>query len=127
MPSSITQIRNFITTHIKGYAVTAFQNLQMQRALLMLLDLIATAVAGGTLTVAPGTYVYTSADFISATECPVPALDGQSIIIFWNDTPKYLTEGTDWSAYPGGGFQILIPDFDSATATFTFYVTLKAN
>ncbi|HMI62487.1 MAG TPA: hypothetical protein VK518_16335 [Puia sp.] len=64
----------------------------------------------------------TSANFTSATDCPLPALLGDSLQVFWNDLGRFLDQGTEWVYLAGGGFRILQPDFDATTANFSFKV-----
>lgn len=42
--------------------------------------------------------------------------------IFWNDIPRFIYDPAEWTYVVGGGFTILIPDFDASTTDYNFYV-----
>jgi hypothetical protein len=67
----------------------------------------------------------TSTNFSTAVNCPLPALNGDSLQIFWNDLGRYLVEGTEWQNLAGGGFKILVPGFDATANSYS--LTVYAN
>lgn len=73
------------------------------------------------------THKITKADFDNATECPLPQLAAFDLEIYFYDVANYILEGANgWSPLPGGGFEILIPGFDSSVGNPIFIITLKA-
>jgi SPP1 family predicted phage head-tail adaptor len=81
----------------------------------------------GSSTIQPSILGATSADFINDATCPLETLNGMDIDIYWVEGQKMLTEGTDWTPYPTGGFIITIPGFKSSKAIYHFDIFLKAN
>lgn len=73
------------------------------------------------------TFKFTSADFVNATDCPAPALNGLGLAIFFNENQIFLNAGIGFSYLPGGGFRILIPGFDAMSNNYTFYVSVLTN
>lgn len=73
-------------------------------------------------------HMVSSANFTTATACPIAALANDSIQIFWNDLGRFLTEGTEWVDYPGGGFSIVLPGFNASANSYhlTVYSTTTA-
>lgn len=68
----------------------------------------------------------TSADFDSATECPLSSLAAFTLSIYWSDLANFIYESAgQWAALPGGGFEILIPGFDATLQDYHFEVFLK--
>lgn len=67
----------------------------------------------------------TSSNFSTAVNCPIPALNNDSLQIFWNDLQRFLTEGTEWQNLSGGGFRILVPGFNATSNSYN--LTLYAN
>lgn len=67
----------------------------------------------------------TSANFSAFADCPLPALNNDSLQIFWNDLGRFLTEGSEWQNLAGGGFRILVPGFDAIANSYS--LTLYAN
>jgi hypothetical protein len=121
MNTNIQLIINLINQWITQYAVDAFTNQRLN----MILNLMCQEMLGlqGNASVsATLPLLVTSAQFTTATNCPLTAYAGVSLQIYWNDTNKFLTEGTDWTPLSGGGFQILISGFNAASGTFTFYI-----
>lgn len=112
-----------IDDKIRNYAVEAFHDLALNR-ILHLLNQNTTSSGPGSGSF--GTIFVTSADFSDATNCPLPALNGYNIALFWNDVPKYLKKGTDWTPRVGGGFTILIAGFDATANAVNIVVTQAA-
>lgn len=126
--ASIPTIRSFNNTYVGNYAVSAFHEMRMNRLINMILDYLSSGGGGGTVTGV--TYEVTGANFTSTVDCPIPALDGISICVFWNDASRYLVNGVDFTDLVGGGFTVLvggIPGFDATGANLTsrFFVTQK--
>lgn len=67
----------------------------------------------------------TSDEFTTATTYSNPALDGLTYKLFWNDDSIYLERGVDWDYLPGGGFVILISDFNASAANYIFDIILQ--
>jgi hypothetical protein len=66
-----------------------------------------------------------AADFDSATTYDDPRIVGKSIVVFWNNIPRYLVAG-EWD-YTATGIEILIDGFDAtapeyADAQFYIYI-----
>ena len=114
-------IQQQVNAYIRNYAVDAFHDMNLNR---ILLQIIAWIDSGGTTgpVVSPNMMTVTSANFTTQYDCPIPSLNGQSLAIMWNDIPKPLVKGTDWSDFPGGGFTMLDPAFDKSAGTYTFWV-----
>lgn len=66
-----------------------------------------------------------SSNFSTSVNCPLPALNNDSLQVFWNDIGRFLLEGTEWQNLSGGGFKILLPGFDATSNSYT--LTLYAN
>lgn len=125
MSTQTDYIKTLINQRVRNYPVTAFQDMWMNTILNLIVDLF--AGGGGSGGSGEGVFKVTSADFTTATNCPITALVGLTLAVYWNDTNKFLDHGTDFTELVGGGFQILIPGFDSSTATYTFYVFVQTN
>lgn len=68
----------------------------------------------------------TSVDFINATECPLPNLAFNKFSIFWSDLGNFIyQEIAQWDYLVGGGFEVLIPGFDSTASTVRLELFLK--
>lgn len=69
----------------------------------------------------------TSADFTTATDCPIPALALNTFSLFWaSGLANYIYEDINqWEYLVGGGFRILIPGFDSTLSNERFELSLK--
>jgi hypothetical protein len=71
------------------------------------------------------TLLLTSANFTTATDCPVATFYNKKIALFWNEGQKYLFEDQgDFSYLPGGGFRILLPGFDKSIQNYHFYASI---
>lgn len=66
-----------------------------------------------------------SSNFSTSVNCPLPALNNDSLQVFWNDLGRFLIEGTEWQNLSGGGFQILVPGFDATSNSYA--LTVYAN
>ena len=122
MPAGdIQNIIDQIDQYVTQYAVTAFQNQRLRTILLNMCQQILSAQGGSTVSTSLPLQV-TSVNFTDATNCPLTAYAGKNPQVYWNDTNRFLIQGTDWTPLSGGGFQILIPGFDSTTTNATFYV-----
>ncbi len=124
MPTPAQTLRNFVNQFINVDAVKAFQNNRMNTALNQLISFYET-LSAGVHEARP--YHVTQANFINATDCPIPALKGKSISVFMNtdDTKRFLrTWGTaEWTDLVDGGFKILIDGFDATSGeNLDFYV-----
>ena len=125
--SSIGQnIKSQINQWVRNYAVEAFQNMRLNSILLQLVDWIDGAGGGGsggggaTLVVA-----LTSANFVNVTDCPITSMAGGNIAVFFNEGNRYLNKDQgEWTDLPGGGFRVLIPNFNAASANYHFYAVL---
>lgn len=117
--ASIADVQALIDDFIDNYGVKAFHNMNLHRILSLMLQILG---SGGGSTSPPNGYfptlTITQADFTTATDCPIPALDGYNIEVFYNDVSRYLDIGTDWQVFVGGGFTILIPGFDATASGF---------
>jgi hypothetical protein len=126
MSSAANNINAQIDEYVRNQGLTAFQNLNLNR-ILHLIVALADANSGtsqGSSNIMP----ITSANFINATQCPIPAMDGIPIRIYWDEGAKFLeTDNADWQVYPGGGFTVLIPGFDSTKGNYHFYVFKSTN
>jgi len=121
MPSTQSAyIQLLINNFVKNYAAESFHDGHMTQ-ILSLLNQLADSGGGGGITNYQALQV-TSADFINATDCPIVGYNGLNILVHWADIPKSLINGVDVQALVGGGFQILIPGFNSGAGTFTFWV-----
>lgn len=126
MSANAENIKTLINQKVRNYAVDAFHNMSMNQILLMITDLADSYGGGG----GNGSVVVklTSANFVipsggtAATDCPLTTLAGKSIAVFWNENQRYIEKDAgEWTDLPGGGFRVLIPEFDASTANFHFY------
>lgn len=121
MSANAENIRTLVNQIVRNYAVESFHNMGLNRILNMLIDFIDGSTGGG----GNGSSVVqiTSANFINATDCPLTTLAGQRIAVFFNENSKFIEkDASEWTDLAGGGFTVTIPDFDSTTANFHFYV-----
>ena len=121
--ASQANIDILIDTYVRNFATEAFHDMQLNR----ILHLLNQNGSGGAPSVPPAGYFatlfVTQANFTTAIDCPITALNGYNIAVFWNDVQRYLKKGTEWNPFTGGGFTILLPGFDATTQTFTFAIT----
>lgn len=124
-----TNLVALINRYVRNYPVEAFHDMQLNRILLMLSQWIESGGTTGPF-IAPAIFPVTSANFTTATDCPIPSLIGQTIQIFWNEQNRFLEKdaagGAEWTDLPGGGFRVLITGFDKALDNFHFYVSLSS-
>lgn len=121
MSANAENIKTQINRSIRNYAADAFKNQALNAILLQLVDL-ADAAGGG---VGNGAVVVqlTSANFTNATDCPLTSLAGEKIVVFYNEANRFLLQdASEWSDLPGGGFKVLLPNFDATENTYHFYV-----
>jgi hypothetical protein len=120
MSTTGQNIKNLINQWIRNYAVTAFHDMRLNTILNLIVQWI-DGIFSGSVTIASVVPV-TSADFTDATNCPLTALNGQELEIFWNEGQRFIYKDTEWSALVGGGFEILMDGFDSTDTTYHFYI-----
>lgn len=121
MSANAENIKAQINQFVRNYAVEAFHNMNLNRILLQMVDLADAAGGGG----GNGAVIVelTSADFTSATDCPLTSLVDKNIAVFFNENSRFLIKADgEWSDLPGGGFRIDLAEFDSGTQNFHFYV-----
>lgn len=110
---------DFTNQWIKNYPTESFHDYRMNSLILRLIDVI---FSGGGVT---GTGMQkvrvTSANFTTPTDCPLTALDGLDLDIYWYEGNKWLLP-TEWTPYVGGGFTVTIPDFDATADNYHFLV-----
>lgn len=125
MPSTIDTINALINANVDNYPNKAFQNSALKTILLLMTSQLTGGGGGSTFA---GPFEITSSNFTTATVCPIPLLDGLNIIVYLNGV-GYLKKGTDWQDHAGGGFEVLLSGFNSATTNVNdvFYVSLKGN
>lgn len=69
----------------------------------------------------------TSANFINATDCPITALNGDTIQVYYEEGGRFLKQDAgEWANLSGGGFRVTIPGFDKSAQNYHFYV-FKSN
>lgn len=69
----------------------------------------------------PGPLNFLSSNFSTSTSCPIPAFNGMTLSIYWNDAQRYLTSA-EWSVLAGGGFTVLVSGFNASVNNYSFYV-----
>lgn len=117
--ATTADIAILIDQFIDNYGVKAFHNMNLNRILHLMLGLSGTGLSTAPPSGYFSTVFKTQADFTSATDCPITALNGYNLAIFYNDVNRYLIKGVDWQVKVGGGFTILIPGFDATAGGFT--------
>lgn len=116
-------IINQINQWVRNYALDAF----MEGRLNSILNQIVLFIDAGGGTGGSGSSMVriTSANFANATDCPLTALNGSNLAIFFNENQKYIEQDLgEWSPLVGGGFKVLIPGFNSANDNYHFYVSV---
>lgn len=115
-------VDQLIDQYVRNYARDAFHDLRLNR-ILHLLRGLADSSGGGVAGPGSNLVPVTSADFSNATDCPIPALNGATIEIFFNENNKFIEKDLgEWTDLVGGGFRILISGFNKADANYHFKV-----
>lgn len=65
-----------------------------------------------------------SSDFITATNYVNAAVNGKTYSLYLNGV-KFLNPMTEWAYVLGGGFMILLPNFDSTANSYEIYLLLN--
>lgn len=127
MSANAENIKTLINQKVRNYAVDSYKDMALNRILLMMTDLADSYGGGGGN--GSTTVELTSANFITpagstrATDCPLTTLAGQRIAVFFNENQRYLIKANgEWSDLPGGGFRVLLPEFDASQSNYHFYV-----
>lgn len=120
--SDIQIALNMTNQYVRNYAVDSYKDQRLNTILNIILNNLAGLVGNVNANIGNAPILVTSANFINATDCPLTAFAGLQLAVFWNDQNRYLKESTDWTPLSGGGFQILIPGFNSADGSYEFYV-----
>lgn len=121
MSANAENIKVQINRYIRNYAADAFLNQRLNAILLQMVDLADAAGGGG----GNGSVVVelTSADFVNATDCALTSLAGKSIIVFMNESSRFLEKDAgEWADLSGGGFRVLLSGFNSTLQNYHFYV-----
>lgn len=117
-------INTLIDQRVRNYPVESFKDMWMNTILHLINNKTSGGGGGGGT---EGVTKVTSANFTSSTDCPIVSLVGSTLAVYWNDVNKFLEHGTDFTELVGGGFTILIPGFNSGSATYTFYVFVQTD
>ena len=119
MSTTAQNIINQINKYCRNYATEFFHDMNGNRILLQLVQWI-DGISGGTFQAASMVPV-TRADFTHATKCPLIALNGKNLNIYWNEGNKWIEKDAgEWTDLVGGGFQITIDGFNSGDANYHF-------
>ena len=124
MPTTVDTIIANINQYINNYANTAFQNNNLKTILLLMCEILSGSSPG--VSFFASTFQYSSSDFSTATNLPIPILNGLSLVVEMKGIGK-LIKGTDWQDLAGGGITMLIPGFDATANSYDIFVTVKAN
>lgn len=124
-PSPTIQL-NCVQLHADGYL-----NLQMnssntviRRLLTFRMHCRQTGLTTPTPPIPSFTNPINETNFTSATQATIPSLNNRSYLLYLNGV-GFLTAGTQWNYIAGGGFEILLPNFDSTKNSYTFYLLLQ--
>lgn len=110
-----------IDLYVRNNALDAFTNLNLNR-ILHLINQLADANSGASAA-AGDILPLTSANFIDATNCPIPSLNGINLRIYYGEANRFLEQDQgEWQPYTGGGFTVLVEGFDSTKQNYHFYV-----
>jgi len=124
MSTNGANIKSLINQFVRNYPIEAFRNMALNRILLLLADLADNgggSGGGGTPFVIP----LTSANFVNTTDCPITSFAGSNISVFWNEANRFLNKDQgEWQDLPGGGFRVLMLNFDSTKGTYHFVAML---
>lgn len=125
MPANLQNLINQINQYVRNYPVESFQNLRLNSILLQMCDIL----GGGAIPPGAGggfLVPVTSANFINATDCPQTALAANVIAVYYQEAQRFLlkdaTDGPEWADLAGGGFRVLLPEWNSADATYHFFI-----
>lgn len=67
----------------------------------------------------------TSSNFESdGVTCNIPSIAKNKFIIFWNDAPTMLIEGTDFTRLENGGFKVIREGFDASINEYNLFIFL---
>jgi hypothetical protein len=115
-----------INAKVRTYAPDAFRGMALN-SILQLIVQLADSGSGAGGTIGGSVLRVTNADFVDATRCVLSGFKGASIAIFWNEGGRFIEKdadgGAEWQDLPQGGFQVLLPEFDSTKDTkYRFYV-----
>jgi hypothetical protein len=117
------EIDILIDISVRNFATEAFHDMALNR----ILHLMNQNGSGGAPSQPPAGYFPTmfvdQTNFTTATDCPIPALNGYNLAVFWEDTQRHLKKGSEWIPFVGGGFTILIPGFDATANNYWFSLT----
>lgn len=129
MSANAENIKTQVNATIRNNGIQAFHNMNLNRVLLQIIDLADSYGGGGGN--GSTTVQLTSANFIPAADgssgtraidCPLTTLAGKNIAVFFNENQKYIEQDAgEWTDLPGGGFRVLIPEFDATTFNYHFY------
>lgn len=125
MSPAAQSIANDINTFIRNVPLSAFADLNMNRILLNMLQLAdVTGGGGGGGSLYSGLCIpIASSNFTGATNCNMSFLAGQPVQVYWEEGKHWLDKvAGEVVDLPGGGFQVGIPDFNSANDNYHFYV-----
>lgn len=67
----------------------------------------------------------TSSDFTDSDTYNNANLSGVPFELFFNSASRFLDYGIEWEYQLGGGFKVLLPDFNATLNVYEFYVLLK--
>lgn len=85
-------------------------------------EFIAIHIGGsGTSSGGTETIKISQANFTGATAYNNAAIVGKTLIIFWNNIPRYLDEGIDYTV-TGTGINIIVPGFDATVNPYSFII-----
>lgn len=120
-----TNINALVDLYVSNYPLDAFTNLRLNQ-ILHLLTGLADANSSGSSNQA-NIIPMVSANFSNTTDCPIPALNGNKIRVFYDELNRFLEQDKgEWQDLVGGGFRILIPGFDSTQDNYHFYVFIQS-
>lgn len=125
MSPAATNIATQINQFIRTYPLDWGTNLNLNRILLLILQLADTNSAGGS-----GSngviFPINSSNFSNATDCPLASLVNAQFRLYWGEGQKFLeTDLGEWQTLVGGGFRVLIPGFNSTTQNYHFYIFIQ--
>lgn len=123
MQPQIQIIADLVNSKIRSYAPDAFNDLALNRVLLMILNILDASLSGSGGGVALNIRPIVSANFINATDVPMSDLNGAGLQIYWNELQRFIyKDAGEWADLPGGGFSVTYPGFDSTAANYHFEI-----